>query len=320
MNKNMIWAYFIQLSSHMYDDEYAEQRGWYLPQRYTENNETDVETWDTMMKFLAERNYNTVVIDLGDGVKYDSHPEICAPDAWSKEFLKQKLDEMRALGLEPVPMLNFSAARDTWLKEYRRKISTPEYYQVASDLIAEVCELFGNPKLFHLGMDAEDSSEKKFHDLTIIRGDKLWWHDVKFLAAEVEKHGARPWMYAEYYWEHPESFAENMPKNVLLTNLYLYCMRTYPSHRDKYRAIGAFEALDKLGFDQVFVGTTWVINWTVHHHRQVICHSQKVCSPEHILGYGTIPKMHTTEENKLSLMHDAHRFYVVRQELLPETF
>ena len=29
MNKNMIWAYFIQLSSHMYDDEYAEQRGWY---------------------------------------------------------------------------------------------------------------------------------------------------------------------------------------------------------------------------------------------------------------------------------------------------
>jgi hypothetical protein len=128
----------------------------YLDGPVSELNETDVETWDEIMRFIAERKYNMVVIDCGDGIKYDSHPEISAPDAWDKDFLKKKLAEIRALGMEPIPKLNFSCCHHTWLKEYRRMVSTPVYYNVCADLIREVCDLFDGPEFFHLGLEEEE--------------------------------------------------------------------------------------------------------------------------------------------------------------------
>ena len=98
-DSKMIWSYFLQLSVHMWDDENSPPRGWYLPVRYQEENGCDIALWDEMVKFIAERKFNMCVIDVGDGIQYDSHPEVSAPDAWSKDFLKQKLDEMRALGM-----------------------------------------------------------------------------------------------------------------------------------------------------------------------------------------------------------------------------
>ncbi len=34
---------------------------------------------------------NMVIIDLGDGVKYDSHPEIAVTGAWSPQKLMREL-------------------------------------------------------------------------------------------------------------------------------------------------------------------------------------------------------------------------------------
>ena len=155
MTEPMIWSYLLHLSTHMWDDEHSASRGYYLPSQYTPENNVDLATWDETVRALGERKYNMVIIDLGDAVKYESHPEISAPDAWDKDFLKKKLDEMRALGIEPIPKLNFSACHHTWLKEYTRMVSSPIYYKVCADLIGEVCELFGNPRLFHLGFDEE---------------------------------------------------------------------------------------------------------------------------------------------------------------------
>ena len=56
------------------------------------NNNVDLAIWDETVRFLAERKYNVLMIDVGDGIKYESHPEISAPDAWDKDFLKKKLD------------------------------------------------------------------------------------------------------------------------------------------------------------------------------------------------------------------------------------
>ena len=52
-----------------------------------------------------------VVIDVGDGVRFDSHPELALSNSWSKEKLAQKLSEARELGLTVVPKLNFSAGQ-----------------------------------------------------------------------------------------------------------------------------------------------------------------------------------------------------------------
>ncbi len=55
-----------------------------------------------------------------------------------------------------MPKLNFSTCHDAWLGKYARTVSTPIYYQVCNDLIAEVCDLFDGPRLFHLGMGRKD--------------------------------------------------------------------------------------------------------------------------------------------------------------------
>jgi hypothetical protein len=158
------------------------------------------------------------LLDIGDGVKFDSHPEISAPDAWSKEFLKQKINEARALGLEVIPKLNFSCMHHTWLKKYRYMVSTPEYYAACADVIREVCEAFGNPRFIHLGLDEERVGITTFREFIHVRNATLWWHDAYFFFKEAEKNGARPWVWSDYYWNNPELFTERMPREVLQSN------------------------------------------------------------------------------------------------------
>ena len=151
MANKFMWTFFMYLSNHMWGDDTTPDISWFMPPYYEEKNNTDVDVWDKSMKFLSECQYNTVIIDIGDGLKLESHPEIAAPDAWDKDFLKKKLDEIRALGITPIPKLNFSAGHDTWMKKYRRMVATPEYYAFCSDVIKEVCEVFDSPEYFHIG-------------------------------------------------------------------------------------------------------------------------------------------------------------------------
>ena len=86
MKHDMLWCAFIYLSDHQWDDASTAPRGWYLKPSYNENNSVELEAWDEYMKFLAERKYNSAIIDLGDAIQYESHPEISAPNAWTKDF------------------------------------------------------------------------------------------------------------------------------------------------------------------------------------------------------------------------------------------
>jgi hypothetical protein len=62
----------------------------------------------TFIKQAAAAGINMVVIDLGDGVEYESHPEIAVKNAWKPEKLRNELVRMRKLGIEPIPKLNFA--------------------------------------------------------------------------------------------------------------------------------------------------------------------------------------------------------------------
>ncbi len=75
---------------------------------------------------------NRVLIDWGDGVKYDSLPEIAVNGAWSTSQLKKELKTIRKLGLEPIPKLNFSTGHKAWLGPYQRMISSDTYYKVCT--------------------------------------------------------------------------------------------------------------------------------------------------------------------------------------------
>jgi len=312
----MIWAYLIHLSAHMWDDEFSGDRGWYIPSWYTENNNTDLATWDKTIKYLAETNFNTVLVDVGDAVKYESHPEISAPDAWDKDFLKKKLCEIRALGMTPIPKLNFSTGHNTWLKKYRRMVSTPEYYTVCADLIKEVCELFDSPELFHLGFDEEAARFQTRQDIVIIRNEALWWNDLNFLAKECEKHGARPWIWSDYCWHHKDSFLKNMSKSILQSNWYYGWFKDFAKTDDSFTHIDTYRLLEEHGFDQVPTCSTWSTNWNTE---QTVAYGKEHIASERLKGFMTAPWLFTYPENCLALMADAQKVHFARSKYFPET-
>lgn len=159
---------------------------------------------------------NLLLIDTAEAVIYPSHPELAVKGSWPVEKVKAELARLRSLGFEVIPKLNFSASHDVWLKEYHRMLSTPEYYRVCSDLIRDVIEIFDRPRFVHLGLDEEIALFQSLHSIATIRQGDLWWHDALFLVKEVEKHGARAWVWSDYIRRHPiGEFEERMPKSVI---------------------------------------------------------------------------------------------------------
>ncbi|MBR2861721.1 MAG: Tat pathway signal protein [Clostridia bacterium] len=320
-NKNLIWGCMLTLSNHMWNDEFSKPM-LYFPQdlEYGENINTEPEVWDAVMPFLAERQFNLVLIDVGDGIKFDSHPEISAPNAWSKEYVSKKLAQMRAMGLEPIPKLNFSAGHDTWMKKYRRMVSSPEYYAFCADIIKEVCEIFGYPRLFHLGFDEETSEAQWNYEIAITRGAELWWHDLYFMCDQCEKYGARPWVWSDYVWNHEDLFLKKMPKSVVQSNWYYGNFRNFDlldkiDRRDK-RIVECYELLDKHGYDQIPTGSLY--GWK-NNLMQTLIYGKETLNPEHLLGYLDAPWVSTNSSGLYSIYNDADSLYLARKYAYPET-
>jgi len=210
----------------------------------------DEKLWKTLLKKMVDAGMNTVVIDLGDGVMYASHPEIAVKGAWSTAKLRRELASMRKMGLEPLPKLNFSTCHDAWLGEYARCVSTDTYYGVVRDLIAEVIELFDTPRLFHLGMDEETTNHQRYYEYLVVRQFDLWWHDLYFYVKEVERGGARAWVWSDYLWHHPKEFMKKMPKSVVQSNWYYG-----ESFDTKLERVKAYLDLERKGYDQIPTGS-----------------------------------------------------------------
>lgn len=251
--KRTMWGYLLHLSYNMWSDREVEGKGKeYIA--YRPYLRLDEALWQDVVAMLAKAGANTVLIDLGDGVRYRSHPEIAVQGAWSPERLRQELAAIRALGLEPLPKLNFSTAHDAWMGPYARRVSTPEYYAVCRDLIAETIELFDRPRLFHLGMDEETELHQRQYNYAQMRQHELWWEDLTFLVKEVERGGSRAWVWSDYEWHHPEEFLSRMPRTVLQSNWY-YGAEFGP----QVNMAKAYLDLESRSFDQIPTGSTWTV-------------------------------------------------------------
>ncbi|MCS6829947.1 MAG: Tat pathway signal protein [bacterium] len=237
----------------------------------------DEELWDELVDLMPRAGVNMVVIDLGDGVQYRSHPEIAVRGGWSTTKLKEQLERLRDRGVEPIPKMNFSTAHDAWLGEYSRCVSTPQYYSVCRDLIEEVIELFDEPRFFHLGMDEETWEHQRHYAYAVVRQHELWWNDLHFLVEQVERHGVRAWIWSDYYWHHPEAFVKNMPRSVVQSNWY------YGAEFDlQDAAVRAYLELEQHGFEQIPTGSNWSSD--VNFERTVqFCRS--AIAPERLLGF-----------------------------------
>lgn len=278
----MIWANLLHLSINMWED---------TPPKFTETLRCDDKMWNELTEEMAEAGFNLLVIDLGDGVLYDSHPEIAVKGAWEPERLTAELARLRTLGLEPIPKLNFSATHDAWLREYSRQISTPIYYQVCSDLIREVAELFDRPRFFHLGMDEENLRNQHRVEYAVMRQGDLWWRDLNFLAGVTEQAGSRPWIWADHAWGLGAEYYEKMPKSIRQSAWY-YGHEFNADEAGRPRVLTgtdrylSFLDLEEQGFDQIPTGSNHS-NPTDFGAIVDLC--TKWVAPERLLGFLQTP-------------------------------
>lgn len=214
----MLWTYLLHLGYNLWAENHP---------HYSDELICEDEAWSQITEHAATAGVNAIVVDLADGVRYDSHPEIAVHGAWSTARLKDELDRLRHLGLQPIPKLNFSACHDLWLKQYSRMVSTETYYRICSELIAEVAELFDQPTLFHLGMDEELAEYQPTHQHVVVRQHDLWWHDLQFLINAVEETGSRPWIWSDTIWTQRDEFHKNMPRNIMQSNWYYRSADTF---------------------------------------------------------------------------------------------
>src|SRR2546421_2647337 len=257
----MIFANLLHLSYNMWGDWDRPGAGKYWAAKpYLRFDE---KLWNDLLEVMRKRGFNMVVIDLGDGIEYSSHTEIAVKNAWSHEKLKAELTKLRQMGLEPIPKLNFSTCHDLWLGKYSRMVSTPEYYKVCEDLIAETIELFEKPRFFHLGMDEEEAIHQANFEYVSMRQYGLWWRDIKHLFKQVEGKGVRPWIWSDYVWNHDEEFYKEMPRSVLQSNWYRDPVRGPAKSvyggviNMDVECVRDYVDLDKAGFDQLPTVSNW---------------------------------------------------------------
>lgn len=283
----MIWANLIHLGTNMWCDRECDAWGstYTIAKPYMR---FDLPLWEELKPRMRDAGINMVILDLGEGVKYKSHPEIAVADAWEVDFLKEELAKLRQMGLEPIPKLNFSATHDLWMGPYSRCVSTPAYYQVCSDLISEVCDIFDKPRFFHLGMDEETYEHQKHHEYVVIRQYDLWWHDFLKLVGSVEAEGPRAWIWSDYIWNHPDLFAERMPKSVLQSNWYYG-----NDFSEDLVYVKPYKDLDSLGFDQVPTGSNYN---TQENFELTVEYCSKAISPDKLKGFMQTPWIPTLME------------------------
>ena len=221
------------------------------------------ELWRKATDHAAAKGLNMIVVDLGEGLVYPSHPELAIEGSWTPEKLRAEIARLNKLGLEVIPKLNFSTTHNGWLKHYRRMLSTPTYYRVCEDLIADVADIFDRPRFLHIGYDEESANFQAGSGrclLVTARKGEFWLHDFLHIVRTVEKNGMRAWAWSDYGWDHPE-FYERCPKSVLMSNWYYdECYGGFELAANKTadrKRLQGFYDLEKAGFEQVPCGTNW---------------------------------------------------------------
>jgi len=287
--------------------------------------------WNDIIDRGADRGMNMVVIDLGEGVRYESHPEIAAEGAWTVEELRAELARLRAIGITPIPKLNFSLTHNKWLGPYKRLPTSDIYNKVCVDLIHEVCDIFDTPPMFHLGMDEEEAPNNKFMQYAMFRQKDLWWSDLYRLFDACRYKGVRPAVWSDYANHHLDEFMERMPKDVVQFQWYYHNFwgNTAGDFVDlddpRYERgelcsacaqyLHAFRAFDRAGMDIVPTGWRGICK---SNFRNMTEFCGQVLSREHILGFMQTSWLPVLEKHRdkhmetIDLLGEAKRHYESR--------
>ena len=112
---------------------------------------------------MAEAGLNLLVLDIEDGVRYPSHPELAKHYSRDIGVLAEIASHAAKREIELVPKLNFSRSEinrhDHWTRRpgapWYEDFDTPEYWRKAFACVDDILGLVPKVRFFHVGMDED---------------------------------------------------------------------------------------------------------------------------------------------------------------------
>ncbi|MBQ8310363.1 MAG: family 20 glycosylhydrolase [Clostridia bacterium] len=165
-----------------------------------------------LVRLCGVLSYTHVVLEFWGMLKYDCLAELAWKNAFSKEEIAPIIREARALGVEPIPMINhlghasscrIDSGKHVVLDQNPRlqHLFTPDgwCWRITSErpkallrqMRAELCELFGNGDYFHIGCDEAHFFSSEYYPLSD------FCDYMKELTAEVISEGRRPILWGD---------------------------------------------------------------------------------------------------------------------------
>ena len=281
---DFMWATLVHLTTNCWYEEGNDYHGkpsWIWANPGSRELRLDKDMLLAYMQELKATGTNTLVLDVGDAVVLDSHPEIAVEGAYTKAELRALLQTAEQMGFELIPKMNFSTTHDYWMGDYARMVSSPAYYAFVRDVIDEVIDLF-KPRFFHIGMDEEGYELQKEYEYVVVRQKKMWWQDLYFYVECVERHGVRAMMWSDYAREKPEEFIEKCPRSVVQCVWY-YFNKYGDNVEDKYKIrTRPLLLLDQAGFDQMPTGS---VDFDKDALPLLVAYCKKRLTPSRLFGF-----------------------------------
>lgn len=240
---------------------------------YSDKLRFEPDVYKRIVLRASKAGFNMIILELGDGIAWRSHPETTVKDPLSLDELQTLLKFTRDAGLEPIPKLNFSTVHDIWLGEYERMIGTERYHQVCLELIQEATELFDGPRFFHIGMDEETLPHHTDINLeyVVLRLGNEWIRAVERFNEDVKRCGAQAWIWGDAFWKGRGEIPSSISKDIIISDWQYRNEPDYPSMR----------LIEELGYKQVPAGSNWTRKDNISYLAEFAANNLK---PESLLG------------------------------------
>ena len=171
-----------------------------------------------ILELADELGFNTIVLQIANGVNFDSTPGLARPGAWRREQLKEFADKARLRGLDVVPEFKFLTHQEKFLQTAHPELlyNAVSYdprkeavYDIVFAMLDEVIALIG-PKAVSIGHDEvvgwnPHHARKHLGPGEAMLPADLFLYDVKVLHEFLGKRNIETWMWGDMLLS-PEEF------------------------------------------------------------------------------------------------------------------
>lgn len=167
---------------------------------------------DYLRRMVADQKFNMVGLEILQGMKYDRHPEIAGPAAYTKDEVRRIVTFLKSNGIEVFPIIE-SLGHANWLviphpelredgDEHTLCTRNPQTRLILKDCFEEAIEVF-DPHYIHFGLDeirwvtGDVPAEKRCSRCRGVDKRELFVDQVKWLDAFAAASNLQMMMWAD---------------------------------------------------------------------------------------------------------------------------